>query len=195
MTQFEERWNWCEKNGIRVLQNPKDFSAAIDRLKTIEPKSYLEVGFHRGASIYITAGILPKGSKIAGIDLGVHKRNRMLAANVRGKLLEEGYDVNLIFGNSTDPTILRQTVIFFERDGLDAVFIDGDHRYAGVKSDYEKFYPLVRSGGFIIFHDVFWEEIPKVWEQAKAKVTNFWEIAFDIKYEGFGMGIGIAQKE
>lgn len=38
-------------------------------------------------------------------------------------------------------------------DSIDFLFIDGQHNYAGVKSDLEKIGVKVRKGGYIIFHD------------------------------------------
>lgn len=35
----------------------------------------------------------------------------------------------------------------------DMIFVDGEHAYEGVKEDYEKYYPLVKQGGVIAFHD------------------------------------------
>jgi predicted O-methyltransferase YrrM len=37
--------------------------------------------------------------------------------------------------------------------GVDLVFIDGDHGYAGVKLDIEAWYDKIWSGGIIAFHD------------------------------------------
>jgi hypothetical protein len=34
------------------------------------------------------------------------------------------------------------------------VFIDGDHSYAGVKADFENWFPWVMTGGLVAFHDV-----------------------------------------
>jgi len=56
---------------------------------------------------------------------------------------------------------------------IDVLFIDGDHSYDYVKSDFERFSPYVREGGLILMHDIsiksfgvckYWEEIsyPKV---------------------------------
>ena len=39
-------------------------------------------------------------------------------------------------------------------DQFDLIFIDGDHRYDGVKSDFEAYRPLLSSRGVILFHDV-----------------------------------------
>jgi predicted O-methyltransferase YrrM len=35
----------------------------------------------------------------------------------------------------------------------DAILIDGDHSYAGVKRDLELYFPLLRPGGVIVVHD------------------------------------------
>lgn len=35
----------------------------------------------------------------------------------------------------------------------DAIFIDGDHSYEGVRRDLELYFPLLRSGGLLIVHD------------------------------------------
>lgn len=39
-------------------------------------------------------------------------------------------------------------------DGLDMVYIDGNHSYAYVKKDIELYYPKVKSGGIIGGHDI-----------------------------------------
>ena len=41
----------------------------------------------------------------------------------------------------------------FEDDSLDFVFIDGDHRYKGVKKDLEAWYPKIKDSGIIAGHD------------------------------------------
>ncbi len=35
----------------------------------------------------------------------------------------------------------------------DMIFVDGEHSYEGVTEDYNNYYPLVKSGGVIAFHD------------------------------------------
>jgi len=43
----------------------------------------------------------------------------------------------------------------YKRGGrlADAIFIDGDHSYQGVKQDLSLYFPLVKSGGLLIVHD------------------------------------------
>jgi Methyltransferase domain len=49
---------------------------------------------------------------------------------------------------------------------IDFVFIDGDHRYEGVKKDIDAWYPIVRSGGVIAGHD-YTHEFPGVLQAVK----------------------------
>lgn len=39
------------------------------------------------------------------------------------------------------------------KDPIDYIFIDGDHEYDAVKKDYEDWYPFIKTGGIIAFHD------------------------------------------
>lgn len=36
---------------------------------------------------------------------------------------------------------------------IDMLYIDGDHSYKSVKTDYESWYPFLKKGGIIAFHD------------------------------------------
>lgn len=45
---------------------------------------------------------------------------------------------------------------------IDAILIDGDHSYEGVKADCEHFLPHVVSGGYAMFHDYARESLPGV---------------------------------
>ena len=41
----------------------------------------------------------------------------------------------------------------FEDDSIDFLFIDGDHRYEGVKRDLQLWFPKIKNGGIISGHD------------------------------------------
>jgi len=43
--------------------------------------------------------------------------------------------------------------ISFEENYFDFIFIDGDHNYQAVKSDYEQYVKYLKQGGLIFFHD------------------------------------------
>ncbi len=41
---------------------------------------------------------------------------------------------------------------------VDLLFIDGDHSYEGVKSDWENYKVFLREGSIVVFHDYGWAE-------------------------------------
>ena len=53
---------------------------------------------------------------------------------------------------------------------IDILFIDGSHEYHDVKADFEAFFPFVKAGGIIAFHDIKgkWEGVIRFWEEVKA---------------------------
>jgi len=47
----------------------------------------------------------------------------------------------------------EKAVVEFPDNSLDLIFIDGDHRYTGIKKDIEMWYPKLKSGGVFCGHD------------------------------------------
>jgi predicted O-methyltransferase YrrM len=41
---------------------------------------------------------------------------------------------------------------------IDLLFVDGDHSYIGVKTDWDLYFPLLKKGSIVIFHDYGWAE-------------------------------------
>jgi len=87
---------------------------------------------------------------------------------------------------------------------IDFLFIDGDHSYAGVKSDFEMFAPLVRAGGVVAFHDIVpdWRAgrgeptvrdsggVPQFWSELRNRYSNNCrEFIDDPQQDGCGIGI------
>lgn len=57
-------------------------------------------------------------------------------------------------------------------DTFDLIFIDGDHRYVGVKRDFENYRELLSDRGVILFHDVDPDHVFK--GGAGGEVWKFW---------------------
>ena len=73
---------------------------------------------------------------------------------------------------------------------LDLVFIDGDHSTAGCGGDIEAWYPHIKDGGIIAFHDYESNNWPWVQEVVDDKVGHLEQvlwvdsvIAFEVKHE------------
>jgi len=61
---------------------------------------------------------------------------------------------------------------------FDFVFVDGGHDYETVQNDYEKYWPLVRPGGVMAFHDIAY---PDVNRPHQIDVGRWWR---DLKLNG-----------
>ncbi len=72
---------------------------------------------------------------------------------------------------------------------FDLLFIDGDHGYIEVCSDYLRYSPLVRAGGVVAFHDV----IPQDY-QVRMLVADLRSNGADFNIIGDQLGIGWFQK-
>jgi len=60
-------------------------------------------------------------------------------------------------------------------DRIDLLFIDGDHSYQGVKSDWEAYKSFLKSGSVVVFHDWGWAEGVKrvITEDVKSLVDHY----------------------
>jgi predicted O-methyltransferase YrrM len=123
----------------------------------------VEIGSYLGASTCFIARGLNKGGKLYCIDTwGNHNMK---------------YDDNDIDGEERDTyqEFMRNTEKYRDKaiplrgwshamieniksteDHIDFIFIDGDHKYEGVKKDWDLFSPLLKKGSFVAFHDTAW---------------------------------------
>ncbi len=67
-------------------------------------------------------------------------------------------DYSIVKRYSTDPLALEEV----NNHAFNLLIIDGDHSYEGVKFDFEKFFPLLEKGGYVIFDDYNAREWPGV---------------------------------
>jgi predicted O-methyltransferase YrrM len=86
---------------------------------------------------------------------------------------------------------------------IDLLFIDGDHRYAGVAADLAQYAPLVAPEGLIAVHDIVptrqagdpiktqrWVGgVPQFWQELRSNASEHWEFVADHNQEGFGIGV------
>ena len=95
----------------------------------------------------------------ADILTGQPVDERTLRRNLqRAGMSEENF--TLIKTLSTEPEALEAAA----KRKYDLLVIDGDHSYAGVKTDFENYAHLVKLGGYIIFDDygsADWPEVQK----------------------------------
>jgi predicted O-methyltransferase YrrM len=130
------------------------------------PIRILEVGVYVGSStMAFVSGILEREGKGKLVSIDIKDYGAHVLRKAAAKDLDMG-SWTFIPGDSKNPEIISRAS---EEIGgeVDILFVDGDHRYEGVKADAENFLPLVRSGGIAFFHDVGVEKtgVPKWWSE------------------------------
>ncbi len=168
--------------GFGAMQKVPEFAALIDLVCSGSPKTIMEIGIGRGGSSWAF-------SKIEGIE-------RHIAIDLPNgpwggcpELTATSFEY--IAGDS-QKVELPNTLVDF-------LFIDGDHSYAGVKADYERYSPLVRSGGLIAFHDICEHapetgcEVRKFWLELRDSLAPENYTEFISTPENWG-GIGVVKK-
>jgi predicted O-methyltransferase YrrM len=170
---------------------------AYDLIANLKPKRVVELGTHRGTSLFafcqaakdhlleteIVAVDAWKGDEQAGFyDENVFQEVNEIKDNyysrINVKLLRKTFD---------------EAANEFEEDSIDILHIDGLHTYEAVKHDFENWCPKINDSGIIIFHDIEVGEndfgVYKLWENLKEKFST---IEF---YHSFGLGVLFINKE
>jgi cephalosporin hydroxylase len=137
--------------------------------------NYLEIGSRHGGSLYVASKHLRKGSKIISIDLpnsnwGI-ENSEISLNNVKTILINEGYNCEIIYGNSLHDTTFEKVLSILDGSKIDVIFYDGDHSYDGISGDVKKYSSLLDKNGYSVFHDIVKKdnlprvEVWKLWEQ------------------------------
>lgn len=152
-----------KENALRLQQVPEEYAELLFKIKEKSPKSYLEVGIGNGGS-WLTCSHFNKDT--LEVSHAVDNLSYSFAAQkyeevlfIRSYLSNHIKNVDFFYSYST-PFLLNCNQKY------DVIFIDGDHSYQGVKSDYENSIRLLNEGGIMIFHDINSKGAPGV--------TQFW---------------------
>ena len=94
-----------------------------------------------------------------------------------------------IAGDTHEPAGIERIHNIVGEGSIDLLFIDGDHSYDGVKADFENFKCLVKSGGYVAFHDITDNDyhrsykcfVEKYWREIKDNYPN-WEFIDNNEY-------------
>lgn len=146
-------------------QHPVELQKLAKWLRGVD--SILEIGSRYGENLKFMANQM-SGKRLVSVDLpdaegwNDSECEKRLKGSVND-LKKAGFDVTLILGDSHQQDTFNKVA---EHAPFDAVFIDGDHTYEGVKQDWLMYGPL---GKQVIFHDikpgnklgvsVFWDEL------------------------------------
>lgn len=133
------------------------FYRACEELK---PSVIVEIGIKEGGNLKVLSTHLGA----SGICVGIDPRQE-----IPWKMDDARCAMHHIKGNSHAPETLEALKGVLGGRPIDVLFIDGDHSTEGMLADYYDYSPLVRSGGIIAVHDIFYlKEVTEAWAQLPA---------------------------
>lgn len=122
----------------------------------------VEIGSFTGGSTAILAKGLKDPYKVFAID--PHEFNGLWLEKMGCREIPK--DTSLAFKNNMKKFGVAEKVVLIEKKSGDAIkywnkkigllWIDGDHSYEGVKSDFLQWEPFLKKNGIIAFHDSFY---------------------------------------
>jgi cephalosporin hydroxylase len=182
--------------GVGAVQSISEIEAALRTLQNEAPRRVCEIGTEHGGTNFLLAQMLPSLETLIGVDLYVKHKARLHTFKPAGTRLF------LLDGSSYHPNTVARVESILEGQKLDVLFIDGDHRYAGVRDDFLSYRHLVRDGGAILFHDIVPDHqarfgrattswaggVPLLWHRIKAFYPHQ-EFIEGAEQDGLGIGL------
>jgi predicted O-methyltransferase YrrM len=190
-------------NNCAVLIGPTQVQSEVSELLEIinrmKPEVILEIGTANGGTLFLFSHVASESATIVSIDLPGGRFGGGYPS-WRTRLYESfalpGQRIYALRADSHKRETLEQVKAIIDGREIDFLFIDGDHTYEGVKSDFEMYSPLVRKGGIIAFHDIVpggresVGGVPKFWNEVKSCYGNKErEIVQDRSQGGLGIGV------
>lgn len=187
----------------------KEEAWALKEFVATMPDLYLpivEIGSYMGRSTYCLArGIqenqyeLAKNSYVVAIDHFKGSFEHQVGHSHASEEIAKFGTTFLSFKNNIEKNELNDVVLPIATDSINAsrfwnkqiqmVFIDAEHTYESVKSDFENWSPFVIYGGYIAIHDIEYINTKGELVDKFPGVTRFYKEIDKTKYvEYFSMG-------
>jgi cephalosporin hydroxylase len=198
------RWlyKFTQYSMLPPIQYPEEFVPFLELLLRESPSSVLEIGTAQGSSFFMLCQVAAGDARLATLDL------QLPHSDLVRSFARSHQTVMPLEGDSKASDVRARVNSIFS-DGLDVLFIDGDHSLEGVAADFGAYEPLVRPGGLVVFHDIVEDNlqrtgvstggwsggVPQFWKDFKACANGAWETQeFVRSWQQDGRGIGVATK-
>lgn len=184
--------------GMRPMQDLREIEMLYHKILEIKPRTVVEIGTARGGTLYMWGQASADDATLVSIDLpggnfGGGYRN--CRTPLYEKFARASQKLHLLRADSHAPSSCQKAHELLGGKPVDFLYIDGDHTYEGVKTDFLQYGRLVRPGGLIAMHDIrktpnsAETQVYRLWDQLK-KVCQVTELVNDIDKPSI-MGIGI----
>lgn len=159
-------------------------------IDTFNLKNYIDIGVYKGRSLLPLSYVIGQNNgKAIGIDpyeneaakeFDIEKEKSEVINDFIDKLdFDDLYNDVIMkieeFELSDYCKIIRKTSseavtdILKNKTKIDMLHIDGNHDGIHVQEDADKYLPLIEEGGFVIFDDLDWSSVNKIYQNVKTK--------------------------
>ncbi|MFX1363443.1 MAG: class I SAM-dependent methyltransferase [Promethearchaeota archaeon] len=182
---------------IVSFQNRFELIEFLKLIKSIKPKIILDIGTGMGGTLFLLSRFSDPDALLISVDLpeiSIGGRSFPNNPSFFKIFAKKKQKVVLIREDSHKFSTFNRIKKVLNNRKIDVLFIDGDHRYEGLKQDFEMYKTLVKSGGLVCFHDIVSGQyknvgdVPHFWDNIR-KEFNFKEIVENWNQGGFGIGI------
>jgi len=194
---IEEAIDYCVDRPILMAQVRSEIVELGKILQAFPPRRSMEIGTNYGGTLLMLCTLSPPGARIISVDL---PRGRFGGGYPLRKIPlyrrfpRSGQRLHLIRADSHAAETKQRVLRILSGEPLDYLFLDGDHTYEGVRSDFEMYAPLVRSGGIVTFHDIAEHKrekdcgVDRFWNDIK-ECYRYREVIADPKQGWAGIGV------
>jgi predicted O-methyltransferase YrrM len=140
------------------IQVPWELAEFAQVVRDASPHTFLEIGTHTGGAFFVFCQICPPDATVISMDLilgdEVYGRTPPYREFLIKRMKRPTQHYERILGDSHAEKTFCRLQRILKDEKIDFLFIDGDHSYKSVRTDFEMYAPLVRPGGIIGFHDI-----------------------------------------
>ena len=188
---------------VPIYQDEGELNRLIELVKELQPKRILEIGSLYGGTMWYWMHAV-KGAEIVSVDIGVGAPDSRFSDMEYARInlwpeweRETGCIITQIRADSTSPETVKSVK---EYTPFDFIFIDGGHYYETVISDWKNYWPMLRKGGLLAFHDIAYPDgnrdnygVGRAWREVRD--NGKWQEFIRENNPEQWMGIGVMWKE
>ena len=182
---------------IKPIQTPSEVEQLYLAVCELRPQRVLEVGTARGGTLYLWTQAARDNATVISVDLPAgHSRGGYpeWRTPLYQAFARPQQKLHLLRADSHAPETVGQVRQILAGQPLDLLFIDGDHTYESVRTDYVQYGSLVRPGGLIAFHDIRPSPDPNIQvERLWTQLRKWYEVEEFVHphKKGRELGIGV----
>lgn len=182
---------------VPIYQGDPEFRRLVELYESLRPRAALEIGTLFGGTLYYWITRAPRGATVVSVDMDVDPRDDRYGPQTRGRARlwpawasAAGVALHTLVGPSNT---FRASVRGLAPNGLDFVFIDGNHTYPWARSDLLTYWDQVNPGGVVAFHDIYRrteiDEVWRLWAELREAGHDCEEFSSVPDQDDYGIGV------